>query len=98
MTKKRVQEKQRAIITVVGKDKVGIIASVTSLLASNKLNILDLSSTTLADNFTMVMLVDLARSNLNIVELSDKLKKLGKKIGQEINIHDEKIIRAMHRI
>lgn len=98
MVKKRTQEKQKAIITVIGKDKVGIIASVTTILASNEINILDLSSTVMDDNFTMVMLVDLEKSDLNIAQLSDKLTKLGRSISQEIHTHDEKIIRAMHRI
>lgn len=94
----RKEEKQRAIITVVGVDAIGIVAAVTSLLAANRINILEITQTTLSGIFTMAMLVDLERSTVTIADLSDRLKKLGKKIGQEIDVQDEKIIRAMHRI
>ena len=89
---------QRAVITVVGQDTIGIVAAVTGLLASSQINILDITQTTLDGIFTMTMLADLEKSSLTVADLSDKLKKLGKKINQEIHVHDEKMIRAMHRI
>ena len=92
------ERKQRALITVIGKDEVGIVAAVASLLAANKVNILEINQSIMAGFFYMIMLVDLEKSNLTLSELSDKLKKLGKKIGQEITVQDEKIIQAMHRI
>lgn len=95
MTKR---EAQRAIITVLGKDNIGIVAAITNQLAVNKINILEITQTTLDGIFTMVMLVDLEKSSLAIIDLSDKLKKLGREIGQEVNVHDESIIRAMHRV
>lgn len=94
----KAKEKQRAIITVVGKDAIGIVARVTNLLASHQINILDLSQRIMGEIFVMTMLVDLEKSSLTIAGLSNKLEKIGKEIGQEIHIHDEKIIKAMHRI
>lgn len=92
------QSKSRAIVTVIGKDKIGTVAEISSVLAKNQVNIEEISQTVLEDIFTMTMLVDLAKSNLNIAELSGKLEKVGSKINHEIHVHDEKIFDAMHRI
>lgn len=88
----------RAIVTVVGKDRVGIIASVCALLASSGINILDISQTVLQDYFTMVMLVDLSGSSKSFSELSDYLKEEGEKANLVIRIQREDIFEAMHRI
>lgn len=95
MTKKKTQ---RAIITVLGEDNIGIVAAITNQLAINKINILEITQTTLDGIFTMIMLVDLEKSSLVVIDLSDKLKKLGREISQEVTVHDEDIIRAMHRV
>lgn len=91
-------KKRRVIITVIGKDMIGIIAAITNLLASNQINILDISQTTMEGIFTMTMIVDLEESVLTIAQLSNMLKKLGEKIAQEIHVQDEKIIQAMYRL
>ena len=88
----------RAIITVIGKDKIGIIAQVSTLLAENNVNILDISQTILQDNFTMIMLVDLEAISISFADLNEKLKTKGNTIGIEIRIQREEIFDAMHKI
>lgn len=88
----------KAFITVLGKDKVGIIATVSNILADYKINIEDISQTVLQGMFTMIMAVDLTNSALPIDELSKSLKASGELVGMEINIRSEEIFNAMHRI
>ncbi|MEI6602587.1 MAG: ACT domain-containing protein [Clostridia bacterium] len=88
----------KAIITVLGQDRVGIIASVSTLLAANSINILDISQTTMQSVFTMIMHVDMEGSGADILGMSEKLADLGKEIGLEIRIQHEGIFNAMHRM
>ncbi len=88
----------RAIVTVIGKDRVGITAAVCSLLAQHNINILDITQTILQGNFTMVMLVDTAACGQSIGELSDLLADAGVKERLTIRIQREDIFDAMHRI
>lgn len=88
----------RAVVTVVGMDKVGIIAAVSSVLAKHSVNILDISQTTMQDIFTMIMLVDLTKLNIGFNELSDILQDKGKELGLQIKIQREEIFQSMHRI
>ena len=88
----------KAIITVVGKDKIGIIAGVSSLLAECKVNILDINQTILDDYFTMMMLVDLSRLEIARTELTEKLNDKSRKLGVSIIMQNEEIFREMHRI
>lgn len=88
----------KAIVTVIGKDKVGITAAVCSLLAQHNINILDITQTVLQDYFTMVMLVDTAACPQSIGDMSDLLDQAGKKQGLSIRIQREDIFNAMHRI
>ncbi len=88
----------RAVITVVGKDRTGIIAGVSGYLADKKINILDISQTIMQDLFTMIMLVDTQDSHITAEVLSSDLKALGEKIGVEINVQHEGLFSAMHRI
>ena len=87
-----------AIVTVVGQDKVGIIAAVCTLLAENNVNILDIAQTILQGSFTMVMAVDVGAASVSIGELRDLLEQLGRKMGISIRIQREEIFDAMHRI
>lgn len=87
-----------AIITVLGQDKVGIIAAICTLLADNNVNILDISQTILQGSFTMVMAVDLSASRLAIGELRTELERLGTSIGMSVRIQREELFDAMHRI
>ena len=88
----------KAIVTVIGKDRVGITASVCSLLAQHNINILDISQTVLQEYFTMVMLVDLSACKDSIGEMADLLDKAGKEQELSIRIQREDIFNAMHRI
>lgn len=88
----------RAIITVIGKDRVGIIAGVSSILAESNVNILDITQTILQDVFTMIMLVDISKCNIHFHDLSDKLEKKGVELGLKIQIQHEDIFNSMHRI
>lgn len=88
----------RAVITVIGKDKVGIIAGVSRILADNSVNILDISQTIMQGFFTMVMLVDLEKAALPLVQLSDKLAERGREMEVEIKLQHEDIFNSMHRI
>ena len=87
-----------AIVPVIGKDKVGIIAAVCALLAENNVNILDISQTILQGSFTMVMAVDVEKAKLPVGDLRVLLEELGKKMEISIRIQREEIFDAMHRI
>ena len=87
-----------AIVTVVGQDKVGIIAAVCALLAEHNVNILDISQTILQGSFTMVMAVDVGAAKVSVGELRDLLEQLGQKMEISIRIQREEIFDAMHRI
>lgn len=87
-----------AIVTVVGQDKVGIIAAVCALLAENNVNILDISQTILQGSFTMVMAVDVGNAKVPVGDLREVLEDLGKNLGISIRIQREEIFDAMHRI
>ena len=87
-----------AIVTVIGNDRVGIIAAVCTLLAQNEVNILDISQTILQGKFTMVMAVDIGKAKLPLTDLAEKLAKLGESMGISIRIQREEIFNAMHRI
>lgn len=88
----------RAIITVIGKDRVGIISGVSQVLAAHGVNILDISQTILQDMFTMMMMVDLQESTVDFTALSEQLDKEGQGLGVEIRIQREDIFESMHRI
>ncbi|HHU06215.1 MAG TPA: ACT domain-containing protein [Clostridiales bacterium] len=88
----------RAIVTVIGKDRVGIIADVCSLLAKNGVNVLDISQTVMQEYFTMIMLVEKPDEGLAFDELSRLLDDAGREQGLSIRIQREEIFDAMHRI
>jgi ACT domain-containing protein len=88
----------RAVVTVLGKDKVGIIATISRILAESNVNILDISQTLMQDVFTMIMLTDITDSNIAFNELSDKLEAAGREIGLYVKIQHEDIFNSMHRI
>lgn len=88
----------KAIVTVIGRDRVGITAAVCSLLAQHNINILDITQTVLQEYFTMVMLVDTAACEKSIGEMADILEQAGKEQSLSIRIQREDIFNAMHRI
>lgn len=88
---------RRAVVSVVGKDQVGIIAKVTTVLSENEINILDISQTILQDFFTMMMIVDVTGIE-NLDRLQDLLSNIGNDLSLKINIQLEEIFQAMHRV
>lgn len=87
----------KAVITVVGKDRVGIIAGVSRILADNGVNILDISQTIMREMFTMIMLVNIG-DEIIISKLSEKLSDFGKEMGLTIRVQHHDIFEAMHKI
>ncbi|HEY5587294.1 MAG TPA: ACT domain-containing protein [Ruminiclostridium sp.] len=88
----------RAVITVIGKDCVGIIAGVSNILADSNVNILDITQTIMQDVFTMIMLVDISKCNIPFHDLSEKFQNKGVEMGLKIQIQHEDIFNSMHRI
>ena len=86
----------KAILTVIGHDKVGILAAVTALLAKNNVNILDVSQTIMQNLFTMIMMVD--RQDASFETVQDDLSDLADKLGMSIRLQREEVFEAMHRI
>ena len=89
---------KRVIVTVIGWDRVGIIAAVSKALADNQVNILDISQTILQGFFTMIMIVDISQSTLGIRGLQDALSVVGEELGMQIQAQDEDVFHFMHRI
>ncbi|MBO1307593.1 ACT domain-containing protein [Enterococcus sp. 669A] len=88
----------RGIVTVIGKDKVGIIAGVSQKLAELEVNILDVSQTIMDDYFTMMMLTDLANANQEFDNVREELNQLGKELGVKISVQNQEIFDAMHKL
>ena len=88
----------KAIVTVLGKDKVGIIADVAIVMKKYGVNICDISQTLMQDYFTMIMLVDLATSAVDFATLQRELKEEGEAIGVDIRIQHQELFDSMHKI
>lgn len=88
----------RAVVTVVGKDKTGIISKVSTFLAEKGVNILDISQTIMDEYFAMIMLVDLAGSQSSLSVLAEECKAMGEKIGMSVHLQHEEIFNAMHSV
>ena len=88
----------KAIVTVVGKDRVGIIAAVCVKLAEYNVNVLDISQTVMQGYFTMMMVVDVSAATLPLAELVELMEEMGKERGLSIRLQREDIFEAMHRI
>lgn len=88
----------KGIITVLGKDQVGIIAKTCTYLSNNDINILDISQTIVKDYFNMLMIVDTSKSTKKFEHLTEDLKNLGQEIGVSIKLQHEDIFNSMHRI
>jgi len=89
---------KHAVITVVGRDRVGIVAGISSLLAENEVNIIDISQTVLRGMFAMIMIVDLSRAKVSVGELREALKKKGKELGVDVALHSAELVETMERI
>lgn len=88
----------RAVVTVVGKDKTGIISKVSTFLAEKQVNILDISQTIMEEYFAMIMLVDLSNCKQKLAELAEECKVMGEKIGMSVHVQHEDIFNAMHSV
>lgn len=88
----------KAILTVIGRDKVGIIAGVSSELQKLNINILDVNQTIMGEFFTMIMMLDLKLSNNNFEEVKKTLELKGKELGVEVKIQREEIFNSMHTV
>jgi len=88
----------RAIVTVVGKDQVGIIASVCVKLASYQVNVLDISQTVMQGYFTMMMVVDVSQCTVPLADLCQLMEEAGKERGLSIRVQREDIFDSMHRV
>ncbi|HBC26875.1 MAG TPA: ACT domain-containing protein [Ruminococcaceae bacterium] len=88
----------RAVITVIGKDMVGILARVSTICAESGVNVIEVTQSVMQDLFVMIMMVDISKSNIPFSELSDRLNGLGDELGLTIHTMHEDIFNAMHRI
>ena len=88
----------KAIVTVVGKDRVGIIANVCVALAGFNVNVLDISQTVMQGYFTMMMVTDVSLCNVPLAELVTRMEEIGKDMGLSIRVQREDIFQAMHRV
>lgn len=91
-------KQEKAVVTVYGLDSKGIISHVSTLLAEENVNILDISQTIVDNYFTMMMVVDVTDAACSLQEIADKCDSLGKKIGMTISCQHEDIFKYMHRI
>jgi ACT domain-containing protein len=90
-------QQRRAVVSVIGKDQIGIISKVTTILSNNHINILDISQTILQDFFTMMMLVDITDKE-NLDNLTKQFDELSEQLHLKINIQLEEIFQSMHRV
>lgn len=88
----------KSVITVMGQDTVGIIASVSALLAKNNINIIDISQTTNENQFLMVMIVDMSKSEEAFSQIVAQLKALGESMNLRIQVRHKTVFDSMHRI
>jgi len=91
-------EGKRVIITVLGHDRVGIIAGISAILAEVQINILDINQTIIQGFFTMVMVADISLSTVDIAELRERLDRKGRELELQITVQHEDIFKFMHRI
>ncbi len=94
----RARAESRIVIAVIGRDRPGILAGVTAILARRNANILDVSQTILSDLFTMVMLVDIRGIHIRFAKLKNELEAHGTAEGLSIIVQHEELFRAMHRV
>mgnify|MGYP000392830370 FL=1 len=87
-----------AVITVIGKDMVGILARVSTICAQNNVNVVEVTQSILQDLFAMIMMVDISKCSVPFSELSDQLEALGDEMGLKIHTMHEDIFNSMHRI
>jgi ACT domain-containing protein len=88
----------RVIVSVIGRDRVGIIAAVSAVLADTKANILDIYQTVMEEFFVMIMMVDIGGANVSFADLKLRLQQRGEQLGVKIDAQHEDVFNYMHRI
>ncbi len=88
----------KAVITVVGKDMVGILAKVSSECEKANMNVTEVSQTLLQDMFCMIMIIDITKGNMQLADFAQYMGEFGEKIGLKIHVMHEDIFKSMHRI
>ena len=88
----------RAIVTIIGSDRIGIIAGISNEIANANVNILDISQSVIREFFTMIMMVDLSGAAVTFEELRSRLTRKGQELGVRVEIQREEIFKSMHRI
>ena len=88
----------RAVITVIGKDMVGIVAKVSAICADMNVNITEVTQSVLQDVFAMIMLIDISAMKTPLADLTDAMEKLGDEIGVKIHVMHESVFDSMHRV
>ncbi len=92
------EKAEKAVITVIGKDMVGILAKVSAMCAEEGVNVLEVTQSILQDLFVMVMLVDITGASAGVAQLADRFDELGKKMALKIHVMHEDIFNSMHKI
>ncbi|NMA68378.1 MAG: ACT domain-containing protein [Desulfitobacterium sp.] len=92
------ESSNRVIISILGKDQIGIIAWMTGRLAEKSINVLDLSQTIIQGFFTMIMIVDVSQATVSLANLTEQLQREGAERGLKVNVQHEDIFEFMHRI
>ena len=88
----------KAVVTVTGTDRKGIIAQVSAFLSEKNINILDISQTIMGDRFAMIMVVDASECTEDLASLASSAAEMGKDIGMSVRVQHEDIFQAMHRV
>jgi ACT domain-containing protein len=89
---------EQVVITVMGQDRIGIVAKVSQVLFNANVNIIDISQTIMQDIFAMILMVDIAQANQSLIAIKDSLTQVGQELGVNIVVQHEDIFRYMHRI
>lgn len=92
------EKTEKAVITVIGKDMVGILAKVSNICAEKDVNVLEVTQSILQDMFVMVMLVDITKATARVADLADQFNALGESLNLKIHVMHEDIFNSMHRI
>ncbi len=88
----------RAVVAVIGKDTVGILAKVSGICAEHKANVMDVTQTIMQDLFAMTMLIEISKLTVEYIDFADKLVKAGEEMGLQIHVMHEDIFNSMHKI
>lgn len=88
----------RAVVAVIGKDTVGILAKVSGICAEYRANVMDVTQTIMQDLFAMTMMIDISKLTIDYIDFAEKLKSAGTEMGLQIHVMHEDIFNSMHKI